>query len=125
MHRINLIKSFIAVLLLSFMGQGVGQAFASATMQCQLGEMTSLEHQQMMFSGAMDSSQHAQALMNNDSSVPEHCLSCDCASGNCVSAVLPMSHILFTQAPGALYLNYSELTINPLAISLYRPPIFF
>jgi len=120
MRRINLIKSLVAVLLLSF----VGQTFASATMQCQLGEMASLEHQQMMSSDGMAHSQHVQALMSNDATASEHCLNCDCATGNCVSAVLPMSHILFTQAPDALYLNYFELMINQLAISLYRPPIF-
>jgi len=93
-------------------------------MQCQLGEMASLEHQQMMSSDGMAHSQHVQALMSNDATASEHCLNCDCATGNCVSAVLPMSHILFTQAPDALYLNYFELMINQLAISLYRPPIF-
>ena len=123
MRRITLIKSLVAILLLSLMGQ----AFASASMQCQFGDMVpsehKQEHQQMMFSGGMDHSQHVQDLMNNDSAASQHCLHCDCATGNCVSAVLPTSHIQFTQAPGASYLNYSGLTSNPLVFSLYRPPI--
>lgn len=94
-------------------------------MQCQFGEMlpSEHEHQQMMMPGGMDHSQHAQDLMNDDSATSEHCLHCDCATGNCASAVLPTSHIQFTQAPGASYLNYAGLTSNPLVISLYRPPI--
>jgi len=107
----------VAILMMTF----IGQAVASTNASCQ--SQPSQPQEQMMDSAIMDHSQHIGLNASSTAAAIECCLDCDCSLGGCTTAVLPASQPVFASNLTSLTSSYNELTENPLAFSLFRPPI--
>ncbi len=108
----------VALLMMAF----IGQAVASATMSSQSQAVQSQSQEQMQDSASMDYSQHAGMNSVDEFDLSKCCPDCACSVGGCVTAVLPASQYMFASNLASLPSAYISPAVNPLTVSLFRPP---
>lgn len=114
-------RILISLLILAF----TSQSYASVSMSCESTMPDS--HQEMAMSNMMTmdhSTQHEMDVEENVS-MDDCCIDCDCTVGGCTVAALLPSNQMYSQIHDTtLVLSYSSVVPNRDTLSLFRPPIF-
>jgi hypothetical protein len=112
---------FLVVLLLTYVSQG----YAAAHMTCQKMALNAdTAHHEMPMASDAGHAHHASMDSAEKTDAPNCCPDCDCLSGVCSTAALPVSLQTVSQMRSLATIDtFSAPTPLQVVFSLYRPPI--
>lgn len=115
-------KVFLLILLLLTY---VSQGYAAAHMTCQkMALKTDTVHHAMEMASDSGHAHHQALDPSTSPDAPNCCPDCDCLSGVCSTAALPVSLQQVSQLRSSATINgITAPTPTPLVFSFYRPPI--